>query len=154
MMPIWIIWEIMLDCAKKKSALIFKIVESLLKLFCTKFSAACVKKRKYLIYFGISLLVDPVDLSVSIVSDQEVVNSLASKIGKIYAQVKKNEESPDTDYLFNGLERSNLEKSIEKIETMNKMMMAMSIGKDEPTIQMEWAKGLATYRLKRNSPPF
>jgi hypothetical protein len=123
MMPIWIIWEIMLDCAKKKSALIFKIVESLLKLFCTKFSAACVKKRKYLIYFGISLLVDPVDLSVSIVSDQEVVNSLASKIGKIYAQVKKNEESPDTDYLFNGLERSNLEKSIEKIETMNKMMM-------------------------------
>ena len=68
-------------------------------------------------------MVDPVDLSVSIVSDQEVVNSLASKIGKIYAQVKKNEESPDTDYLFNGLERSNLEKSIEKIETMNKMMM-------------------------------
>ena len=66
---------------------------------------------------------DPVDLKVDIVSDQEVVNSLASKIGKIYAQVKKNEESPDTDYLFNGVERSNLEKSIEKIETMNKMMM-------------------------------
>jgi hypothetical protein len=37
---------------------------------------------------------------------------------------------------------------------MNKMMMAMSIGKDEPTIQMEWAKGLATCQLKKNSPPF
>ena len=123
MMPIWIIWEILLERAKEKSSIIYKIMESLLKLFCTKFSTSCVKKRKFLIYFGISLLVDPIDLKVDIVSDQEIVNAIASKIGKIYAQVKKNEESPDTDYLFNGLERSNLEKSIEKIETMNKMMM-------------------------------
>ena len=123
MLPIWIIWEILLDEAKKKSPIILKIVESLLKLFCTKFTSACIKKRKYLIYFAISLLVDPVDLKVEIVSNQEVINNVAAKIGKIYAQVKKNEESPETDYLFNGVERSNLEKSIEKIEALNKMMM-------------------------------
>lgn len=123
LMPIWIIWEILLDEAKKKSGIIFKIMEALLKLFCTKFSCACVKKRKFLIYFAISLLVDPVDMKVDIVSNQEMINGISSKIGKIYAQVKKNEEAPETDYLFNGVERSNLEKSIEKIEALNKMMM-------------------------------
>ncbi len=123
MFPIWIIWEILLDYAKKNSSIMSKIMDSLLKLFCTKFTPACVKKRKFLIYFGISLLVEPVDLKIDIISNQEIINKLSSKIGKIYAQVKKNEEAPDTDYLFNGVERSNLEKSIEKIEALNKMMM-------------------------------
>lgn len=123
MMPIWITWEMLLDEAKKKSSITFKIMEALLKLFCTKFTTACVRKRKFLVYFGISLLVEPIDLKIDIISNQELVNQASSKIGKIYIQIKKNEESPDTDYLFNGVERSNLEKSIKKIETMNNMIM-------------------------------
>lgn len=124
MMPIWIIWEFMLDYAKKMSPICLKIMEGLLKMFCTKFTSASIKKRKFLVYFGISLLVEHVDFKTEIIKDQNMINKVSSQINKIYSIIKKNEIAPDTDYLFNGVERSNLEKSIKKIETLNTIMMS------------------------------
>jgi hypothetical protein len=122
-LPIWIIWEILLSLANEKSKIIHKIMNALLSLFCTKFTSSSIKKRKFLIYFGISLLVESIDLTIDIISNQEIITKACNKIGKIYTQVKKNEESPEVDYLFNGVEKSNLDKSLKKMETMNLLMM-------------------------------
>ena len=52
-------------------------------------------------------------------SQKEVIGIVIDKIDIIYKQIKKNEVSPETDYLFKDAKQSNLEKTIQKLETMN-----------------------------------
>ena len=41
------------------------------------------------------------------------------QIDAVYSQIKKNEESTGTDYLFHGMKSSNLESTIKKLDAMN-----------------------------------
>jgi len=117
---IWLIWDaILLESSTNHNKIINKILESLLKLFCLKYTKTIGKKRKYIIYFAISLLTEIVSLEEEIVKEKEEISQLVSKINNIYRQVKKNECSPNMDYLFTNLNKSNLDKTIEKLDKMN-----------------------------------
>ena len=61
------------------------------------------------------------NFSINIIENQEIVQNIVSKINSVYKDIKKNEESPNTDYLFNNLNKSNLEKSIEKLDMFNEL---------------------------------
>jgi hypothetical protein len=52
-------------------------------------------------------------------SQQEILSNILKKIDSVYKQIKKNEESPGTEYLFKDVKSFNLEKTIEKLEKMN-----------------------------------
>jgi len=118
---IWIVWDIFLNEAQKRSKLIIKIVDALLSLFTLKYTSGCNKKRKYILYFVVSILCENVSMDEEIIrkTQQETVTTVLSKIDTVYKQIKKNEMSPGTEYLFKDLKSSNLEKTIEKLDKLN-----------------------------------
>jgi hypothetical protein len=67
-------------------------------------------------------LTTAVDMRASIYDNKSAIDAVVEKIDVIYRQVKKNERAPATDYLTQGLDtRSNLERTIMKLETINGM---------------------------------
>ena len=59
------------------------------------FSLVLKKKRRFIIYFAISILTDHVDLTVDIITDMDSINTILSKNKNIYRDVKKNEISTE-----------------------------------------------------------
>ena len=117
---IWMIWECLLLEANNRSKGLHKIMTSLLSLFCLRYKPGVRRRRKYLIYFGINLLTEPLDNTIQIIKNEKIIENITSKINIIYKQIKKNEVRPDTDYLFNNsMTNNNLEKTINKLEKMN-----------------------------------
>jgi hypothetical protein len=118
---IWIIWDLFLKESIKRSKITQKIMNALLSLFCLKYTTGCHKKRKNLIYLSISILCENFILDKEIIrhSQLELVNTIKKKIDSIYTQIKKNEESTGTEYLFLNMKSLNLENTIAKLETMN-----------------------------------
>ena len=118
---VWIIWDIFLNESKKRSKIIQKTMNALLSLFCLKYTTGCHKKRKNLMYLAISMLCEKFVLEKEIIrhSQLDLVNIIKQKIDTVYAQIKKNEESTGTDYLFMGMKSSNLENTIKNLEAMN-----------------------------------
>ena len=120
---IWIIWDIFLKNAEKQEKIVQKIINALLSLFTLKYTTGCCKRRKYILYFVVSLLCEKINLNEEIIREKqkEVVTNVIKKIDQVYSQIKKNEESPGMDYLFTNMKSTNLEKTIEKLEKMNSL---------------------------------
>ena len=120
---VWILWEaIQHYCEDLKNPYISKIMNAVLTLFCIKYTTASCKKRRYLFYFAVALITEPVPTNIELISDKETVSAVLDNIDQIYKQIKKNEVSPNTDYLFSNLEKENtFEKSMKKLEMMDSL---------------------------------
>jgi hypothetical protein len=121
---IWVVWDIILHHSNKSNnTFIITTINSLLNLFCINYTTAISKKRKYFFYFAISLLLDSFIIDQQILTNKDVIQKAMNNIDFIYNQIKQNEQTPNTDYLFHNLDEkhSSFEKTIEKIEMINKM---------------------------------
>ena len=120
---IWIIWDAVFDCVEQRNDDLQKqIIQSILYLFSIKYTTACVKKRRHLLYFVIEMITEPYNKLIPIVTDKSKVENTMLHIDTVYKQIKKNEHSPKTDYLFTGLNNNNsYQKSLQRMELMNSM---------------------------------
>ena len=121
---IWIMWDTLVYYSEQKNQFIETIMLSIKNLFTFRYTSGACKRRKYLLYFAVELLTEPVPSNVDIMSPQckELLENVTTKIDSIYTQIKQNEESPNTDYLFNNLEaENNMEKTIQKMDMLNNM---------------------------------
>ena len=120
---IWLIWDTLLHYSKDKGSFIEKTMVSLLNLFCIKYTTASCKKRKYLLYFAVGLLTEHFQTNNEIIPDKVILQNVVDKIDQIYKQIKKNEESPNTDYLFSSLKdkQNTFEQSVKKMELLSSM---------------------------------
>ena len=127
--PIWMIWDMIVARSSQideYSPLTQKIVNSLLRLYCIRFTPGVRKKRRYLIYFAISLLTTEYDSKIEMINDRLVIETAVENINSVYKQIKQHEISPDTDYLFSsagykGDKNGDLERTIKRLETLNAM---------------------------------
>tara|TARA_Y100000816_G_scaffold280515_1_gene253981 strand:- start:11548 stop:12651 length:1104 start_codon:yes stop_codon:yes gene_type:complete len=118
---IWIIWDCMLHYGKgKNNIFVNELLNCMFELFCVKYTTASCKKRRYLLYFAVSILTENVSNQIELISNKEPILLFKKKINTIYKQIKKNEQSPNTEYLFANIEKENaFEKSMKKMQLLN-----------------------------------
>ena len=120
---IWLLWDILFHyCDLLDNKYISTLMSSIYTLFCIKYTTASCKKRRYLLYFAVALLTEPVPTNIELMPNKQMIQNIAEKINTIYKQIKKNEDSPNTEYLFANMEKENaFEKTMRQMELMNSM---------------------------------
>ena len=120
---IWIVWDLILYESSRRGSTHRKIIDSLLSLYCLRFTSGVRRKRRFLLYFAVAVVSDPFDVTMPLFTDQTPIDRARANINLIYAQVKKNEVSPNMSYLFTGGvdDGRNLERSIAKMEKISSM---------------------------------
>ena len=117
---IWLIWEALLAESDTKSNNMYKsVIEALLNIYCIRYTSSIQKSRKYIIYYAISILTDEPNFNIPLTTNKQEIEKVTKNIDVIYKEVKKNEVAPQTDYLFTGIQKSNLDKTMEKLEKMS-----------------------------------
>ena len=120
---IWILWDAIEDKIDElKNEFRSKIAKALKTLFCIKYTTASCKKRRYLLYYAVAIVTEPVPITIELVSNKAVVQSVIDKIDEVYKQIKKNEENPNMDYLYSNMDKqNNAEKTFKKLEMIENL---------------------------------
>ena len=116
--PIWIVWDVLLyEATSRNNVLLSKVMNSLIDIFSIKYTGGVKKRRRFVLYYAISMLTEAVDFSVDIVQKPLIVKKVVEKVNNVYKDVKKMSYR-QTDYLMNGIipKKSNFKKIIERLE--------------------------------------
>lgn len=99
---VWALWDT-LFYEVQNDGFLLKIMNSLLRLYCIKFTLPSAKKRVSLLYFAVSLVTENFYREVVMIKNKDVVEHTLQNLPAIYKQIKKEEIQPSTQYLFMGL---------------------------------------------------
>ena len=116
---IWIIWDLLLK-KSNGNKIKTRIIECLLNLFTIRYTSGCKKRRKYLIYNCINIIIETINYNIEIIHKKQNVENIVNKISIVYKQIKKNEIQPESNYLVENIKKkTNLDKTLEKLDMIN-----------------------------------
>ena len=116
---IWIIWDLFFK-KTNENKIKTRLIESLLNLFTIRYTSGCKKRRKYLMYNSVNIIIEIINFNIEINNKNKNEENIINKISIIYKEIKKNEILPESNYLINNIEKkSNLDKTLEKLDIMN-----------------------------------
>ena len=123
---IWILWDVLFHhCYELNNKYIEALLNSLHTLFCIKYTTGTNKRRRYLLYFAVSLLTEEIPNDIELMPDKPTIMSVCDNINLIYKQIKKKEHKPVTDYLFANIEKeTSINASMQKMDLVNSMNIA------------------------------
>lgn len=120
---VWLVWDVLLEeTQRRQSPIIDKIMQALLALYCIRYTSGSKKRRRFILYFGVSLLTESYDVKRCIVSNKGIVDKVVKGIDVVYRDVKKNEEAPATEYLNASGPKSNLDRTVERLEKLDQLL--------------------------------
>jgi hypothetical protein len=83
---IWIVWDILRAYAKP--GLPEKAAYAAVNLFCSRYTSATFSKRRFLMYFAVSLCCDAVDTTSEIVADKEKLEQVIPQCSLFYRDIR------------------------------------------------------------------
>jgi len=91
---IWILFELFLSF--QEPDILYKIIQSLMKLFSIKYTPSTNKRRKHILNLCVLLIIhDAVDFKTKIIENTSVFIPIQENINMIFEQIKKNEIHDD-----------------------------------------------------------
>ena len=88
---IWIVWDTLFVYAPTPIAK--KIMESLVHLFCIAYTPSVKEKRKFLLYYAVSLCCDPIHMEADLIQDKKIIELAYEKCWLMYKDIRKHEIS-------------------------------------------------------------
>lgn len=87
--PIWLVWETIL--LYTKDPLVEKVVRAILSLFCAAYSPSCKEKRRFMLYYAITLCCEPISFEVEIISNKKIIEQAYVKGDLLFEEKKMHE---------------------------------------------------------------
>jgi hypothetical protein len=116
---IWIVWDSIIHYSKEKPLFVQNLLSSLLSLFCIKYTTSICKKRRYILYYAVGILIENVKTDIDISDDKETLSNVVNKTNVVYLQLKQNEDNTiiRSDCFID--KRKRAEVSMKKLEMMD-----------------------------------
>ena len=92
---IWILWDLFFHLVKKNKTPLNKekkqTIDALFNIFSIKYKQSTNKKRIYILYYVIELLLENVDFNVALIKDTSIFKTIDNNINTTFDLLKKNE---------------------------------------------------------------
>jgi hypothetical protein len=86
---VWLLWDTILLYAE--GPLIQKIIQNVLSLFSIAFVPAAKERRRFLLYYAVSLCCEQISLEIEMISDKKIIEQVYKKCSVMYKDIKAHE---------------------------------------------------------------